>query len=346
MSTINQNANQNSRCNRLVPSSRRQTTRPAQGASQLNGYLSNLATGVCVPPWAEFVTTATRKHFGADGFTSRRYTSIMVGDGDDWESWPPVAERTKKITTRAGRELGLIELWRNLRNPVLLALNELGLTATVRRVDQDVPLADHHADLGGLVIVHRPRQPNVRYTCEGLSDRESAYRWAMREQHGLRPHDGLPDTPRAFVGQVLTEDSHGHLVTVESQPRWFDRTRTWLDDDGLPVLTSEPYLNAVRGIDRISRYDLEGAAARRGQYRCPDPIPVTITTHPGVWNDGTSLVIMRWTANSEAPSAESTPTRAFMDRLSDDPDVVDERPLMWLTPAEFRLAYGRGYHAA
>lgn len=172
--------------------------------------------------------------------------------------------------------------WQLSRAAVLEELDMLGLVGTVVRTDQDVPLGEHEADLAGLVRLHttdgppEPSLPAWAWRGQGVYARHALQ---MMAQHRLMPAAGLPTGLRAFCGQYTNNPHH---------PSWTDHIIAWQDDDGLPVLTVEPYRDDPAQLaDEVRTYvDREG-------------LPLMVNgPHPGIWNEGTVLVILHY---DEAP---------------------------------------------
>lgn len=256
------------------------------------------------------------------------------------------AEGARDRRTSVEDEVGA---WRMTRPAVLTELDALGLAATVERTDGPLALADHEADLAGLVRVHRAGGTATNVTEPHADSTVAAYRARMAERFGLVPADGIPRSLRGFCGQTSPTGTHtvrpvvvdvkaapgtlgactatwrlsakgvretdcstcgrremrcpGRPVeTVRGtvwrgyRPSWMDHTHAWLDRDGDPVLTTEPYA----GFDPMDVVrDLEG-------------LPLTAwAVRPGLWNDGTVLVMLRWD-----PDAEVLPAEAQLRRFS------------------------------
>lgn len=249
-------------------------------------------------------TPSTVRNAGRDEL--RRYL-IRAAVTGEWVVWAEFLD-----AARLALDLAPIgdstATWRKVRPEVTAALEACGLVATVERTDGPVPVAEHYADLAGLVRVAlggvSPVVPRV-----GRGAAEEAYRRRMADGYGLTPCDGLPTSLRGFSGQYSTAHRYepasvtawspvrGDYETFTHKPDgsatagsvtpilapvrvgWLDHVRTWLDRYGDPVLTAEPYdhfdpLTVVRDVEGLPLH-LDGP-------------------HPGVWNDRTALLIWRW----------------------------------------------------
>lgn len=175
-----------------------------------------------------------------------------------------------------------ISAWRACRELVLNELSALGLTATIERTDESVAIASHEADVAGLVRFHIPGDSEAKAPPEFTGGIRRDYIARMATAHGFVPHGGLPRSIRGFCGQF----EQGH-----SKPAWMDHTMTWIDPHGNPVLTAEPYafdpLEVAKDVSVLPLL-LEGP-------------------YSGVWNDSTTLLVMRWDPDSPTLPSENRP---------------------------------------
>lgn len=182
---------------------------------------------------------------------------------------------------------------------VLDTLTPLGLTASVWSLDGPSALAEHDPETAGHVLVHAlglPAEWPVRDTGRGAHERTHERR--MFEQHELLPVPGLGADLRGFCGQADT-DGRG-------RPRWLDHARTWVDRWGDPVLTAEPYADAldVRAL-------VDDVAS----------LPIEVRREAGVRNDATVLLVIRLDPEGEPLAAVRPPEP---DPLGDDRTEFDE----------------------
>jgi hypothetical protein len=113
-------------------------------------------------------------------------------------------------------------------------LTALELEAEVWRVDRTVTLAEHYADTAGLVRIRPAGGVHVVPDLIEPSRRQRDQAGWMSIEHGLTPHEGLPPTLLGLAGQ------HPGPEDDCLPASWLDHTATWIDRDGLPVLTCEP----------------------------------------------------------------------------------------------------------
>lgn len=101
-----------------------------------------------------------------------------------------------------------------------------------------------------------------------------SYGGAMFELHGLEHDPDVPVSLTEFAGEV----------TEQHRFDWLDRVCGWRDEDGQVVLTCEPYdhvrepKNALALLQDVAKLSL------------------VADVHPGVWNDGTVLLMFRRSA--------------------------------------------------
>jgi hypothetical protein len=234
---------------------------------------------------------------------------------DEWEQHyalppeervPTVEELTKcRLRDLIPTVEDSLQAWRQSREAVLSELGSLGLTGTVIRTDRSDSLESHEADLAGLVQLHLPWQDTLPDRCAPRTD----YERRVYETHGLTPCDGIPKGLRAFCGQIEPDPRRKMPIDIVIGPlgrpelperdsegapilavklSWMDHTRTWLDAEGLPVLTTEPY-----------QLDPLAVVRELGE------LPLSTEVHPGLWNDHTTLLIMRWDCDVEPLPAEA-----------------------------------------
>lgn len=229
------------------------TTHPTSPVDvELRRYLVELAASGTPVPWTVFVD----------------------------HCWYELARRRPHDAPPAGWD-DVRTAWRVTRRYVFEALDELpGLSCSVWCTGNGTQqLREHPTDQAGLVVVHAGELdgtlPAPRVELPGaVGATEEAYRRRMAERHGLIPHPGLPTTLREFLGQ------HADYRSAT----WLDHVHGWLDQQGEPVLTAEPYADAfgeeaaLRAVD-----DLHG-------------LPLRIERHAGVWvggEHGTVLLVLR-----------------------------------------------------
>lgn len=186
-----------------------------------------------------------------------------------------------------GGEFEPITAWRRVRPSVLAGLAELGLEADVVRTDGVVPLAEHYADLAGLVVVRPKDRGAVRGQGGDRDEAELAYAGRMFEVYGWMPADELPTDLCGFCGQHAPYRRPGYL----------DHVRAWWDPWGEPVLTAEPYRDAlVNG---------QGLAL----IKATASLPVTVDVESGLWTSdpgATSLIMFRYDPDAEVLPAVKT----------------------------------------
>ena len=195
-------------------------------------------------------------------------------------AWRHVIHETETYDREGRRRVGdSLGAWRAGREPALAELGELGLTGTVVRVDDDVPLGEHEADLAGLVRLHPAgsdlQPPSLPAWAWG---RDTLARYALRMlgEHGLTVCGEIPTDLRGFCGQH-TEDP--------PRPHWTDHAHTW-SEYGAPVLTVEPYSYAE---------DPQRLVREVQAYLSEEDLPLEVAgPYPGVWYEGTTLVILRY----------------------------------------------------
>lgn len=229
--------------------------------------------------------------------TFRRY-AVAVAIAGEWIPWAEFVDRAwRDLTNRAEVEDSL-GAWRKAREATLTELAMLGLTATVERTDRSIALGGHEADLAGLVRLHLPlaEPPNP---CGWLDATRTAYAERMHHNHGLTRCEGLPRSLRCFCGQTepaMRRRWPGDRVVGPlgellggTEPPWMDHTQAWLDVEGLPVLTTEPY-------------QLDNPLAVTREL---NDLPLHVEVHPGLWNDHTTLIILRWNCDETPLPAEA-----------------------------------------
>ncbi|GIF71899.1 hypothetical protein [Asanoa siamensis] len=179
--------------------------------------------------------------------------------------------------------------WRQVRGFVLSQLFELGLTGTVVRTDCDRHLAEHEADLSGLVRLHTadgPPESSLPSWAWHGRDTHAKHALRMMANYGLMPAN-VPTGLRGFCGQ--------HTAKPDS-PVWMDHVNGWLDEEELPVLTVEPYGHTDNPLL---------LAAEIAAYIEEQALPLVVDEpRPGLWNDSTTLVILRYDPEAPVITAE------------------------------------------
>lgn len=197
---------------------------------------------------------------------------------------------------------GPLRTWRTVRTRVQAALADLQLECSVFSSAEGLQtLRQHDMGVAGLVVVHRGELegglPWPRH--EPTDAHTAAYRARMFAAHGLIPHPGLPRTLREFLGQ------HAGYASAS----WLDHVMGWLDRNGEPVLTCEPYRHG----------DGPGLTQEQAEEVLAgiDGLPLDLTAAEGVWNDGTVLLILRMTCDPLPAVPEPSPP-PWVGRVVDD----------------------------
>jgi hypothetical protein len=232
-----------------------------------------------------------RIDMAANAWARSIVNQLVSGSWTPWANWLTDAFESLPGAHARRTRRGLLPMWHNVREAVLDLLSELELTATVMRTDSPVPvqLEDHHADMAGLVHVHRHdaefayAPPIPSHLLIGSAKR-AVHARAMLTRYDLLPAQMLlPLTLRGFCGQHA-DDNDGTTSFWATQP-WHDHLRVWTTLYGEPVMTVEPY---PCGVDEA---ELAGAI-RAAIARAALPLVVD-GPYPGAWADRTSLFFIR-----------------------------------------------------
>lgn len=169
-------------------------------------------------------------------------------------------------------------LWRPVRRQIIKRMRVLGLQGTVIRTDGREKLEEHDGALAGHVVLHPVgEEPGV--PVERVNPFVAAWQSRMYLAHQLTPLPGMEKSLRGFCGQHAPDERRGGLL---------DHVGTWLDADGQPTLTFEPY-----GIDYRTT-ELTALVKRLSA------LPVTVDGPlPGVWAETASLFIVKGDPHEE-----------------------------------------------
>jgi hypothetical protein len=222
-----------------------------------------------------------------------------------WAEWVDQAYEMVPGPRRARTLTDPTKQWHNVRDQVLLYLDMLGLEATVTRPSDAlaVDLADHYADLAGLVHVHRFSEsswtPSVPADALLGSTRSDRHALRMLVDHQLvAAGDRIPIGLRAFCGQLDAYQSDA----LGNSRHWSDHVRVWTTARGEPRLTVEPYtydLEPQRLVTEI-RETIDAAG-----------LPLVVDgPYPGIWADTATLAIVRHAGGGQVllPAIHEAPT--------------------------------------